>query len=485
MDKVLALIFKLAARSSQLEASNSQLLLKKEIFVAFKKELKTICHLAWPLLVAQITQTLMGVSDTIMAGRYSATDMAAVAIGFGFTIPIIVFLQGITLALPAIISRFNGAKQIDKVANYTQQMVWLALAFSFLAVLLGLVFEPLMQYIQMEQELRRITIDYIRYILYSMPAFAIYQALRNYCEGLSITKPSMLIMGIGLLVNIPANYVLIYGKFGLPEMGGAGCGVATALVFVAMFIATWLYTLKSEKLAKYELYSKLYRPHYQDMLECLKLGLPIAMTILFEVTLFAAVAILLAPFGSIVVASHQVALNFSALMFMIPLSIGMATSIRIGHLLGEQDPQQARVATKCAYFLGISIAFFTATLTIVGREFIAKLYSIDPPVIELASSLLLLAAMFQFSDAIQVISGTALRGYKDTTAMFYLSFVSYWGVGMTIGCILGLTDWIVPQMAAAGFWTGFICGLSTAAVTLGLRVKYIQNKIVQPDTVSV
>ena len=102
--------------------------------MAFKKELKTICHLAWPLLVAQITQTLMGVSDTIMAGRYSATDMAAVAIGFGFTLPIIVFLQGITLALPAIISRFNGSKQIDKVANYTQQMVWLALAFSILAV---------------------------------------------------------------------------------------------------------------------------------------------------------------------------------------------------------------------------------------------------------------------------------------------------------------------------------------------------------------
>ena len=141
--------------------------------MASEKELKTICHLAWPLLVAQITQTLMGVSDTIMAGRYSATDMAAVAIGFGFTLPIIVFIQGITLALPPIISRFNGSKQINKVANYTQQMVWLALIFSVVAVLFSFVFEPLMHYIQMEQELRRITIDYIRYILYSMPAFAL------------------------------------------------------------------------------------------------------------------------------------------------------------------------------------------------------------------------------------------------------------------------------------------------------------------------
>lgn len=441
-----------------------------------KKELSTIIHLAWPLLIAQITQTLMGVSDTIMAGRYSATDMAAVAIGFGFTLPVIVFIQGITLALPPIISRFNGSKQADKVANYAQQMAWLALAFSALAVLFGFVFEPLLEYIEMESELRRITIDYIHYILYSMPAFALYQVLRNYCEGLSITKPSMIIMGIGLLVNIPANYVLIYGKFGLPEMGGAGCGVATALVFVAMFIATWLYSIKSNKLAQYNLYQKFYMPHLQDIFECLKLGLPIAMTILFEVTLFAAVAILLAPFGAIMVASHQVALNFSALMFMIPLSIGMATSIRIGFLLGEQRPEQAKLAAKCAFILGISIAVLTASFTVLGREFVAKLYSIDPLVIELASSLLLLAAMFQFSDAIQVISGTALRGYKDTAAMFYLSFISYWIVGMSIGCILGLTDWIVPRMAAAGFWIGFICGLTTAAVTLGLRLKYIQNK---------
>ncbi len=149
----------------------------------------------------------------------------------------------------------------------------------------------------------------------------------------------------------------------------------------------------------------------------MKLGLPIAMTILFEVTLFAAVAILLAPFGAIAVASHQVALNFSALMFMIPLSIGMATSIRIGHLLGEQNPEQAKVATKCAFFLGISIAIFTACLTVIGRDFIANLYSIHPPVIEFASGLLLFSAMFQFSDAIHVISDTAPRGSNFTTAM--------------------------------------------------------------------
>ncbi|WP_289030305.1 MATE family efflux transporter [uncultured Paraglaciecola sp.] len=443
--------------------------------MVFKQELKTIIQLAWPLLIAQITQTLMGVSDTIMAGRYSATDMAAVAIGFGFTFPILVFIQGITLALPPIISRFNGSKQLDKVANVTQQMVWLALGISAFALLFSFGFTPLLQFIDMDAELRSITIDYIQYVLYSMPAFAVYQVLRNYCEGLSVTKPSMLIMVIGLLVNIPANYVLIYGKLGLPEMGGAGCGIATGLVFVAMLFATWFYTLKSSKLAKFALYQKVYRPHLLDMWSNLKLGLPIALTILCEVTLFAAVPILLAPFGATIVASHQVALNFSALMFMIPLSIGITASIRIGFLLGEQKPAQAKLAIKCAFTLGFCTSVFAALITIILRGPISRLYSIDQEVIELASSLLLFAAMFQFSDAIQVISGHALRGYKDTAAMFYLSFISYWGVGMTTGCILGLTDWIVPKMAAAGFWIGFICGLTTAAVLLGLRLRYIQK----------
>lgn len=444
--------------------------------MAFKKELKTIIHLAWPLLIAQITQILMGVSDTIMAGRYSATDMAAVAIGFGFTLPVIVFIQGITLALPLIISRFNGAKKTDKVANYTQQMAWLAMAFAMLAFAFSFVFPPLLDLIEMDAQVRSITYAYIQYILFSMPAFALYQVLRNYCEGLSITKPSMVIMGIGLLVNIPANYILIYGKFGLPELGGIGCGIATALVFVAMFFATLIYTKYARKLQQFNLYQHLYWPNIQLIKECIKLGFPIAMTILFEVTLFAVVAILLAPFGATIVASHQIALNFSALMFMIPLSLGMATSIRIGYLLGESRPDQAKIATRCAFLLGISIAVFTATLTVLAREPIARLYSIDEEVITLASSLLLLAAMFQFSDAIQVISGTALRGYKDTAWMFYLSFISYWIVGMTIGCILGLTDWIVPKMAGAGFWIGFICGLSTAAILLGLRLKYVQSQ---------
>ena len=444
--------------------------------MSYKHELKKLVTLAWPLLIAQVTQILMGVSDTIMAGRYSSEDMAAVAIGFSITMPVLFFIQGIVLALPPIISRLNGARQFAEVAKASQQCLWLALCFAIPAAAFSLLIPDLFNMLPMEQALRAITVDYVCYILLGAPFFTLYQFLRNYCEGLSVPKPSMTIMVLGLVVNIPANYILIYGKLGLPEFGGAGCGIATSLVFVIMCIATWLYTLKAEKLKRYHLYAQLHKPDFRQMWATLKLGFPIAMTLLFEVTLFGVVALLLSPFGATMVAAHQIALNFSALMFMFPLSIGMAASIRVGHLLGENKPEQAKMAVVGGLALGLAIACFTATMTVVERTYISALYSIDPQVIELAASLMLLAAMFQFSDAIQVISACSLRGYKDTSAMFYITFVAYWLIGLPIGCVLALTDWLVPQLYAAGFWIGFICGLSSAALMLGMRLIVIQHR---------
>ena len=217
----------------------------------FSTEFKKIISLAWPLLIAQVTQTLMGVSDTIMAGRYSPTDMAAVAIGFSITMPVLFFIQGIIMALPPILSRLNGAGRVHQVANATQQSIWLALIFSALAWLLAFLVEDIFALFNMESALKQETVDYIQFILLGAPAFAMYQVLRNFCEGLSITKPTMLIMLIGLAVNIPANYVFIYGKLGAPEMGGAGCGIATMMVFVAMFVASLVYTYRSKKLARF------------------------------------------------------------------------------------------------------------------------------------------------------------------------------------------------------------------------------------------
>ncbi|WP_088328370.1 MATE family efflux transporter [Lacimicrobium sp. SS2-24] len=443
--------------------------------MSLSHEIRQLVKLAWPLLIAQVTQTLMGVSDTIMAGRVSATDMAAVAIASSIVMPILFFLQGIILALPPIVSRLDGSRRTDLIPAKGQQTLWLSLLLSVPLALCYFWVPHLKGLLGMEPKLQAITLEYLQYMLISMPFFAVYQVLRQYCEGLSVTRPSMIIMFVGLLINIPANYVFIYGKLGLPAFGGAGCGIATGLVFVGMMVCTWVYTHYSRKMSHYPFFSQWYAPRLSEFAEILRLGLPIAMTILFEVSLFSVVAILLAPFGALIVASHQVALNFSALMFMIPLSIGLAVAIRVGFLLGEEKPLHARKAVHGAWIVGIACALFTASVSFLLRFQIADLYSNDAEVVRMAADLMFLAAVFQFSDAIQVISGCALRGYKDAKAMFYISFLSYWGIGLTTGCILGLTDWIVPKMAATGFWIGFIVGLTSAAIFLGWRLAYIQR----------
>lgn len=444
---------------------------------SFLKEFKVLASLAWPLLVAQVTQTLMGVSDTIMAGRYDSVDMAAVAIGFGLSLPVLIFMQGLILGLSPIISRYDGAKNNHDVANIVYQMLYLSLAISSLVLLLLFFIPNVISVIDMPPELTQKTGDYLFYVLLSAPAFGIYQTLRNYCEGLSITLPTMVIMGTGLLVNIPANYIFINGLFGMPEMGGAGCGLATMLVFYTMAMVTFAYTFFAKKLQKYRLYENLIPVSWADIKELIRLGLPIAFTLLFEVTLFAMVAVLLAPLGALTVAAHQVALNVSSLIFMLPLSIGLALAIRIGYLIGEGRSEHTKKAYWAGMLLAVSTVMVTASTILTFNTEIASIYSNEKKVIVAASSLLILAALFQFSDAIQVVSANALRGYKDTKAMFILSFVSYWLVGFPVGIVLGLTDLFVPQMGAAGFWIGFITGLSVAAVLMFMRVKMIQKRI--------
>lgn len=442
-------------------------------------EVKSLAKLAWPLLIAQVTQMLMSVSDTIMAGRVSATDMAAVAIASSVLMPILIFIQGVLMALPPIISRLNGAKQFQDIPNYGHQVFWLGLMLSLPVALLSQVTDDLLSVVPMEQELRTIAAEYLSYMLVAMPAFAIYQTFRQYLEGLSHTKPTMAIYLIGLSINIPANYIFIYGKLGLPAFGGAGCGIASALVFIMMMFASWLYVKYSQKTQNTPFFKQVNLPELEKLKEVFLLGLPIALALLFEVSLFAVVAILLAPLGASVVASHQIALNVSGLLFMVPLSIGFAVTIRVGFLLGEKQPSYAQSAVNGGMLLGLLLAGVNASISIYLGHSIANLYSEEAIVVAMATDLLVLAAIFQFSDAAQVIAGCALRGYKDTKAMFYITLATYWGVGLTSGFVLALTNMIFPTMGAAGFWIGFIIGLTSAAIALGFRLVLIQK---QQDT---
>ena len=445
---------------------------------AFFSHTKSLLKLAYPILIAQLIQNLMGFVDIVMAGRVSATDMAAVAVANSIWLPLILTVYGLIMALAAIVSQHAGAKNYIEISKQTYQTAWIALTLGLFLIALYYLLAPLIApSIELEGKLKPLLFDYLEYIVWGAPGYCLYLVLRNYSEGLSYTKPTMVISIIGLVVNIPANYIFIYGEFGAPALGGAGCGVATALVYCAMFISMLIYTFSSKVLKQASLFEHFYWPHWQEIKNILSLGIPIALSLLFEVSLFAVVAIILVPFGAEVVASHQIALNFSGLIFMVPLSIAMATTIKVGYAIGHDNQQQAKDYTTYAITLGLVLAIFTAIITVVFRVPIVSVYTTELPVIELAANIMLLATLYQFSDTVQVVSAGALRGYKDTKSILYITFVSYWLVGLSVGLILGITDWIVPKMGPYGFWIGFITGLTTAAILLALRLRVIQKRL--------
>lgn len=451
----------------------------------FLSNTKSLMTLAYPILVAQLVQNLMGFVDTVMAGRVSSTDMAAVAIASSVWLPLILTICGLVIALTTIVSQLAGAKNYVKVANMTYQTAWLCIGLGVLLILLFYTFIPLLyDRVPLELHLKNLMFDYLKYIVWGAPAFCAYLVLRAYSEGLSHTKPSMVISIIGLLINIPANYIFINGGFGIPALGGAGCGIATAIVYWIMFLVTLGYSYYAKALKHAYLFKRFYWPQLNEIKHILMVGTPIALSLLFEVSLFSAVAIILAPLGAEIVASHQVAINFSGLVFMIPLSFAMAVTIQVGNAIGNNDPHKAKSIAKSSLLFGLAIAVLTGACTLIFRVQIAEIYTHEQAVIEVAASLMFLAALFQFSDAIQVISAGVLRGYKDTKAILYITFVSYWMVGLGIGYILGMTDLVIPRIGAYGFWIGFITGLTTAAILLTFRLRSIQHRYISAHKVA-
>ncbi|AJJ23999.1 MATE family efflux transporter [Yersinia enterocolitica] len=440
-------------------------------------EARSLLALAIPVVIAQLSQTAMGVVDTIMAGSVSATDMAAVAVGTSIWLPAILFGHGLLLALTPTVAQLNGSGRRNQIAHQVRQGFWLAFCVSVLIMVVIYNSDHIiMRMHNIDPVLADKAVGFLHAIMWGAPGYLFFQVLRNQCEGLSKTKPGMVIGFIGLLVNIPINYIFIYGKFGAPALGGVGCGVATGTVYWVMFLMMRWYVTRARSQQDIKLEKGFAAPDWQVMKRLGGLGLPVALALFFEVTLFAVVALLVSPLGIVAVAGHQIALNFSSLMFMLPMSLSVAATIRVGFRLGQGSVDDARVAAYTSIAVGLMLACVTAIFTVVFREHIALLYNKTPEVVVMASHLMLLAALYQLSDAIQVIGSGVLRGYKDTRSIFFITFTAYWLLGLPSGYLLGLTDYIVPAMGPSGFWIGFVIGLTSAAILMALRIRWLQKQ---------
>jgi len=445
--------------------------------MTFSFEIKKIIKLSIPLFIAQFAQTAMGFVDTVMAGGVSANDMAAVSIAASIWLPSILFGVGILMALIPLIAQAHGAGDTQVIPKTGQQGVYLALILTFPIAYVLYHAATLVNYMDIDPALQSITVNYLHILIPAAPAFLLFQALRNYVEGMSLTKPAMVIAFIGLLVNIPLNWIFVYGKFGAPAMGGVGCGVATTLIYWLMFFALLGYALYARRLKDVPLFYNFTTPNFTKMKEIFKLGLPVAIAIFFEVTIFAGIAVLVAPLGSIVVASHQIALNFSSMVFMLPMSIANAVSIRVGFNLGKKSNEGAKNASFAGLATGLSLSVITALLTLIFKEDIARLYTDNSEVILLAVTLLTYAAVYQCMDAVQVVAGGALRGYKEMVSIFIRTFIAFWILGLPSGYLLGMTNYIVEPLGAEGFWIGLTLGLTVSSILLTQHLLKTQRKL--------
>ena len=323
-----------------------------------------------------------------------------------------------------------------------------------------------------------VTMNYLRAMVWGLPAYLLLINFRCLNDGIAKTKPAMVITFMGLMLNIPLNYMFIYGKFGAPALGGVGCGVATAIVNWAMAILMITYSAKNYNERSLKVFEKIIeKPDIKTLKKLTALGLPIAIALCSEVSLFALSSLLLSPLGADVVASHQIALNTSAVAFMFPMSIAMAATILVAQELGNHAPQKAKIMAHAAIILGLIVASVLAlVIWVFSAEIAALIVGDNATVIALSGSLLAMAAIYQFSDSVQVVVSGILRGYKDTKIILYITLLAYWGVGIPVGYILSRTDWIVPSIGAKGFWVAFIIALTIAAALLFMRMRKIQSQ---------
>ncbi|MBO3278072.1 MATE family efflux transporter [Pseudomonas schmalbachii] len=434
-------------------------------------ELKELLTLATPIMIAQLATTAMGFVDAVMAGRVGPRDLAAVALGNSIWIPVFLLMTGTLLATTPKVAERYGAGDQPGTGPLVRQALWLALLVGPLAgAALWLLSESVLRAMKVEEALIAPSILYLKGIGCGLPAVALYHVLRCFSDGLGRTRPSMVLGICGLLLNIPLNYVLIYGHLGFPALGGAGCGWATGTVMWFMLLGMLCWVNGAEAYRPSQLFARWERPDPEVIRRLASVGLPIGIAVFAESSIFSVIALLIGELGEKTVAGHQIALNVSAMVFMIPYALGMAVTVRVGQRLGAGSPRDARFAAGVGMGTALGYACLSASGMLLMREQIAALYTSDATVLALAASLMVFSALFQFSDAVQVTAAGALRGYQDTRATMLMTLFAYWGIGLPVGYALGLTDWLQEPSGPRGLWQGLIVGLTCAAVMLCIRL---------------
>jgi len=427
-------------------------------------EILRTLQLAIPVVVGMVASFSMNFVDTLMAGRLPDKEIALAGIATGGAIwsAMLMFVLGVLMALQPVVAQVDGAGKRSEGGAAARQGMWIALAVSIPFVLFLRAGGPVLQWMAVGADIVPTAIEYMDAISWGAPGICLLLTLRFFSEGSGYTRPTMYMGLLGIVLNVPLNYVLMFGKLGLPALGAEGCGVATSIVIWAQLLMMFFYVRWHAHFKEFELFRRWDWPQWAAISKLLKIGLPIGTGIFVEGSLFIGAALLIARLGALPASAHLIAINYSALMFMVPLGLASAVTTRVGNALGRGEPEAARYAG----LIGLLIVLFTQTLSaasmIIIPGFIVRIYTDDPAITTIAVGLLFYSAIFQYADGIQICAAGALRGLKDTVVPMFINMVSYLLVGLSVGYYLTFNK----AMGPAGMWIGMIVGLSFGAVLL-------------------
>lgn len=433
---------------------------------ARRAQVTSIARISGPLIVNNLAVAGMNFADTVMSGRLGADALAAVAIGSNTWLLAFSACLGLLMAVSPIIARYFGAGEIDSIGRYARHGMLIGFGLGLVIVVVGRpLVEPFLTVVGIDPAFRHLTVEYVRILLFGAPGILVFLALRFTIEGVGYTRPIMFTSMFSLVSNVVLNYALMFGKFGAPALGVVGCAWASAITMWLVAIALGLYIMVSPRLKPFKVFSRIGRIRLKYIREIFALGVPISVTITAEVGFFAVVSILVGTRGVDITAAHQIALSYASTMFMIPLALASATTVQVGHMLGAGQPGLARMAGFTGILMSAAFMAVSALMLLVFRDEIITIYTDDPVVTGIALSLLLVAAIFQVADGIQISAAAALRAYKDTRWPMAINLFAFWLVALPLAWLAAIRY----QLPAHQIWVAFIAGLVLAAVLLTWR----------------
>ncbi|AQA19929.1 MATE family efflux transporter [Halioglobus japonicus] len=439
-------------------------------FKDYRKEAAAVGAIAWPTVIAQLAQMGTGVVDTVMAGRYSSVDLAAIAIGYNIWLPLFLLTLGIMLAVSVIVAQDFGARKIQAIRDILPQSLWLAIILGAIVGPICYQMGPLLDMLELDPITSDKSLAYMQAVAFGLPAVVIFQALRCHTQGLGIMRPFAVASVLGFIANIPLNYMLIYGKWGAPELGAAGCGWATA-------ISMWLSPLL---IGGYILFSKTIKPYLPERImvapdwtaigQILRLGLPIGLTFFLEIGVFTVVSLMIATLGNNAMAAHQIAYNVWDVVYMPLISVGSAMATRVGHAIGSGRHEQIKLAVATGTGMTLLVGVVSTVVLLSIPSLIISAYTAESGIHVIALRLVQLVAIFIVIDSTQVAASYVLRAFKDTRFPFLVMCFAYWGLSLPLSWWLGLKVAENPSDGTAGIWVALIAGICFSTVLVGWRL---------------